>query len=54
MLRRERQDPLSLSRLAIVQAQGEHLLGLIGALLDVSRIETGAAGASPGAVRTLR
>ena len=41
MLRRERQDPLSLSRLAIVQAQGEHLLGLIGALLDVSRIETG-------------
>ena len=41
MMKRERQDPLSLSRLGIVQAQGEHLLGLIGALLDVSRIETG-------------
>ena len=41
MMRRERQDPLSQSRLAIVHAQGEHLLGLIGALLDVSRIETG-------------
>jgi len=41
MMRRERQDPLSLSRLGIVHAQGEHLLGLIGALLDVSRIETG-------------
>jgi signal transduction histidine kinase/ActR/RegA family two-component response regulator len=41
MMKRERQDPVSLSRLNIVQAQGEHLLGLIGALLDVSRIETG-------------
>src|SRR4030095_5931399 len=41
MMSRERQDPLSLSRLGIVQAQGEHLLGLIGALLDVARIETG-------------
>jgi signal transduction histidine kinase/ActR/RegA family two-component response regulator len=41
MMKRDRQDPLSLSRLGIVQAQGEHLLGLIGALLDVSRIETG-------------
>jgi signal transduction histidine kinase/ActR/RegA family two-component response regulator len=41
MMKRDRQDPVSLSRLGIVQAQGEHLLGLIGALLDVSRIETG-------------
>jgi signal transduction histidine kinase len=41
MMRRDRPDPVSLSRLGIVQAQGEHLLGLIGALLDVSRIETG-------------
>ena len=41
MMQRETQDPISLSRLGIVQAQGEHLLGLIGALLDVSRIETG-------------
>ena len=41
MMKRDRQDAVSLSRLGIVQAQGEHLLGLIGALLDVSRIETG-------------
>ncbi|HEX4235178.1 MAG TPA: ATP-binding protein [Caldimonas sp.] len=41
MMKRDRLDPVSLSRLAIVQAQGEHLLALIGALLDVSRIETG-------------
>jgi CheY-like chemotaxis protein len=41
MLKRDRQDPVSLSRLGIVQAQGEHLLGLIGALLDVARIESG-------------
>ena len=41
MMKRDRPDPVSLSRLGIVQAQGEHLLGLIGALLDVSRIETG-------------
>jgi signal transduction histidine kinase/ActR/RegA family two-component response regulator len=41
LMRRERSDPLTLSRLGIVQAQGEHLLGLIGALLDVARIETG-------------
>ncbi|HZV93794.1 MAG TPA: ATP-binding protein, partial [Caldimonas sp.] len=41
MMKRDHQDPVSLSRLGIVQAQGEHLLGLIGALLDVSRIETG-------------
>ena len=41
LMRRERPDPLTLSRLGIVQAQGEHLLGLIGALLDVARIETG-------------
>lgn len=41
MMKRDRPDPLTLSRLGIVQAQGEHLLGLIGALLDVSRIETG-------------
>lgn len=41
MMKRDRPDPVTLSRLGIVQAQGEHLLGLIGALLDVSRIETG-------------
>jgi signal transduction histidine kinase/CheY-like chemotaxis protein len=41
MMRRDHQDPDSALRLGIVQAQGEHLLGLIGALLDVSRIETG-------------
>ena len=41
MMKRDRPDRVSLSRLCIVQAQGEHLLGLIGALLDVSRIETG-------------
>jgi signal transduction histidine kinase/ActR/RegA family two-component response regulator len=41
MMKRDGPDPLSLSRLRIVQAQGEHLLGLIGALLDLSRIETG-------------
>ncbi len=41
MMKRDRQDPDSAYRLGIVQAQGEHLLGLIGALLDVSRIETG-------------
>jgi signal transduction histidine kinase/ActR/RegA family two-component response regulator len=41
LMKRDRQDQVSLSRLGIVQAQGEHLLGLIGALLDVSRIETG-------------
>jgi signal transduction histidine kinase len=39
MLKREPMTPGSLSRLAIVQAQGEHLLALIGALLDVARIE---------------
>src|SRR5205085_96148 len=41
MMKRDQQDAVALSRLGIVQAQGEHLLGLIGALLDVSRIETG-------------
>ena len=41
MMKRERQDPVSLSRLGIVQSQGEHLLALIGALLDVARIESG-------------
>jgi two-component system, sensor histidine kinase len=41
MMKRDHQDPDSTYRLGIVQAQGEHLLGLIGALLDVSRIETG-------------
>lgn len=41
MMKRDRPDPVTLSRLGIVQAQGEHLLGLIGALLDVSRIESG-------------
>ena len=41
MMKRDRPDAVALSRLSIVQAQGEHLLGLIGALLDVSRIETG-------------
>jgi two-component system, sensor histidine kinase len=41
MMKRGRHDPELLSRLGIVQSQGEHLLGLIGALLDVSRIETG-------------
>ena len=41
MLKREPLTPGSLSRLAIVQAQGEHLLALIGALLDVARIESG-------------
>jgi signal transduction histidine kinase/ActR/RegA family two-component response regulator len=41
MMKRDQHDPDSAFRLGIVQAQGEHLLGLIGALLDVSRIETG-------------
>ena len=41
LMKRDQSDPLALSRLDIVHAQGEHLLGLIGALLDVSRIETG-------------
>ncbi len=41
LMKRGRQDPETLARIGIVQAQGEHLLGLIGALLDVSRIETG-------------
>lgn len=41
MMMREKQDVDSRFRLGIVQAQGEHLLSLIGALLDVSRIETG-------------
>src|SRR5205085_4354244 len=41
MMKRDRQDAVSMSRLGILQAQGEHLLGLIGALLDISRIETG-------------
>ena len=41
MMKRDRPNAVSMSRLGIVQAQGEHLLGLIGALLDISRIETG-------------
>jgi signal transduction histidine kinase/ActR/RegA family two-component response regulator len=41
MLKREPLNSGSLSRLAIIEAQGEHLLALIGALLDVARIESG-------------
>ena len=41
MMRRDHGDADSAYRLGIIQAQGEHLLGLISALLDVSRIETG-------------
>ncbi len=41
MMKRDRPDSVSMSRLGIVQSQGEHLLALIGALLDVARIESG-------------
>ncbi|HTJ04335.1 MAG TPA: ATP-binding protein [Caldimonas sp.] len=41
LLKREPLNPGALSRLAIIEAQGEHLLTLIGALLDVARIESG-------------
>jgi signal transduction histidine kinase/ActR/RegA family two-component response regulator len=41
LLKREPLNPGSLSRLGIIEAQGEHLLALIGALLDVARIESG-------------
>lgn len=41
MMKRDAHDSEADYRLGIIQAQGKHLLGLIGALLDVSRIETG-------------
>jgi signal transduction histidine kinase/ActR/RegA family two-component response regulator len=41
MMTRDTQNAEQAYRLGIIQAQGQHLLGLIGALLDVSRIETG-------------
>jgi signal transduction histidine kinase/ActR/RegA family two-component response regulator len=41
MLKRDRPNSETAYRLGIIQAQGEHLLRLISALLDVSRIETG-------------
>jgi signal transduction histidine kinase len=41
MMKRDSPSSESAYRLDIIQAQGEHLLRLISALLDVSRIETG-------------